>query len=126
MISWSKLNDADLPFIFCGVEGFYTVVDHGITFTTGHVNTSVHNGDTMTAAGQPQRQHRQPLLQCNVHTLSTRIHSSRMRTARSLTVSRSICQGACVPCMPPAMRASPPCMPPAMHAPLPHTTPCHA
>ena len=42
----------------------------------------------------------------------TRMHSSRMRTARSLTVSRSICQGArpCHAC------------PPAMHTPH-HTCP---
>ena len=81
----------------------------------------------------------------------TRMHSSRMLTARSLTVSCSICRGggACMPhtppvthiplpCMPlchaapchipPAMHAPchahpPPCTPPAMHASLPHMPP---
>ena len=82
-------------------------------------------------------------------TTLTRMHSSRMRTARSLTVSRSICHAcplcythpspchACPPpCMPPAMHThphhamhAPPTMhaphacPPAMHAPLPCTPP---
>ena len=57
----------------------------------------------------------------------TRMHSSRMRTARSLTVSRSICH-AC----PPAMHTPQPCMPPghacpsAIHAPEAMHTPCHA
>ena len=53
-----------------------------------------------------------------------RMHSSRMRTARSLTVcrSRSIWGGACMACMPPTCHACPP----TMHAPLPHTPPCHA
>ena len=60
---------------------------------------------------------------CNV---KTRMHSSRMRTARSLTVSRSICHTRPPPCMPPAMLTSLPCMPPAMHAPLPCMPPCHA
>ena len=69
-----------------------------------------------------------------------------MCTARSLTVSHSICWrsvhamhapwNACppppcntlphmppLPCMPPAMHASPPCMPPTMHAPLATCTP---
>ena len=47
------------------------------------------------------------------------MHFSRMRTARSLTISRSICWGGgCMPCMPPAMYT--PChRPPAIHAPLP-------
>ena len=57
----------------------------------------------------------------------TRIHSSRMRTTRSLTESRSICwRGggcACHACPLPCM--SLPCMHPAMHAPLPCTLPCH-
>ena len=63
-----------------------------------------------------------------------RMHSSRMRTARSLTVccSHSICRGgACVscmpplPCMPPSPAMHPPTMhkPPAMHAPLATHTP---
>ena len=80
------------------------------------------------------------------------MHSSRMCTARSLTVSHAhaICHGmqAPPPCMPPTMHAPmhilpatdvppacippatyPPCMPPTMHAPLPcmppamHTSP---
>ena len=65
----------------------------------------------------------------SVHVVSfrlTRMHSSRMRTARSLTVSRSICWGVC---MPPAMHAPChthplPCMPPTLPCtppPLPHT-----
>ena len=63
-----------------------------------------------------------------------------MRTAHSLTVSRSICQGACpLPCMSPCHTCPPPPrMPsamhstpalhstPAMHTPLPHIPPCHA
>ena len=63
----------------------------------------------------------------------TRMHSSRMRTARSLTVSRSICH-ACPPAMNIPHHAHPlQCMPPAMqapttHAPAPPAThaPCHA
>ena len=53
----------------------------------------------------------------------TRMHSSKMRTARSLTVSRSICRGhawhACLPAMHAPRHACPPLphMPPAMHAP---------
>ena len=75
--------------------------------------------------------------------LQTRMHSSRMRTARSLTVcrSRSICPGGGVvrvthapPCMPPCHThtqahsqpcVSPtplPCMPP-MHTPTVHASP---
>ena len=61
------------------------------------------------------------------------MHSSRMRTTSSLNVSRSICRGAYVPCMPPATHAPhhaqplphmPPAThnPPAMHAPH-HTCP---
>ena len=81
--------------------------------------------------------------------ISTRMHSSRMRITRSLTVSPCLMVfgegGACVPhhtmhaphhAYPPAMHAPLPCMPPhhthplpstppAMHAPLPHT-PHHA
>ena len=54
------------------------------------------------------------------------MHSSRMRTARSLTVSRRI------PCMPPGCHTCPqlPCMPPGCHACPPaatHAPPgCHA
>ena len=60
-----------------------------------------------------------------------------MRTTRSLTVSRSICRGTCMPCtllpdMPPCHTCSPchicpchvhplSCMPPTTHAVLPHT-----
>ena len=64
------------------------------------------------------------------------MHSSRMRTTRSLTVSHSICQGACMPCMPPAMHiptmhtpchtCPPPCTPPAMHTPFNTHAPRHA
>ena len=55
----------------------------------------------------------------------TRIHSSRIRTARSLTVSHSICHT-----HPPAMHAPCHACPPAMHAPchthpLPCMHPCH-
>ena len=60
----------------------------------------------------------------------TRMHSSRMHTAHSLTVchGRSICLGdSPPPHTPPATHtprhAHPPCMPPAMHAPLPCTPP---
>ena len=65
--------------------------------------------------------------------LRTRMHSSRMRTAHSLTVSRSICWGACMACTPPVMHAPPathaPCHAccPAMHTtPSPHMPPSHA
>ena len=52
----------------------------------------------------------------------TRMHSSRMRTTRSLTISCSICHA-----HPPAMHAPfHACHPPATHAPLPCTSPCHA
>ena len=62
------------------------------------------------------------------------MHSSRMCTARSLTISRSICWGAlpcmapcntCSPCTPPATHAPCHAHPLATHAPLPHTLPCH-
>ena len=73
--------------------------------------------------------------------ISTRMHSNRMRTARSLTVSRSICRQGCVyhthplPCVPPCCAPPFPCTPSAMHAPtltthapLPatHAPLCHA
>ena len=62
------------------------------------------------------------------------MHSSRMHTAHSLTVSCSICSGVCVPDMPPLPFMHPamhtphhayplPCMPPATHAPPPHIPP---
>ena len=52
--------------------------------------------------------------------MRTRMHSSRMRTARSLTVSRSICH-VCPPPHTPPYHALVPC-----HAcPLPHIPPCH-
>ena len=56
----------------------------------------------------------------------TRMHSSWMRTARSLTVSPSICHACPLPCMPPS-HACPPAThaPPAMHAPLPDIPPSH-
>ena len=67
----------------------------------------------------------------------TRMHSIRMRTVGSLTVSRSIWHGGgCMPCTPlphtpptthpPCHACHPPCTPPAMHTPLPCTHPCHA
>ena len=47
-----------------------------------------------------------------IYTINTRMHSSRMRTACSLTISRGICGGnAPLPCMPTPL-------PPAMHFPL--------
>ena len=51
------------------------------------------------------------------------MHSSRMHTARSLTVSPSICQGrhACHACPPPCTPHFHACPPPCM--PLPHMTP---
>ena len=72
----------------------------------------------------------------NMNLFTTRMHSSRMRTARSLTVSHGICHA----CLPPRML---PChtsphhtcprhaCSPTMHAPrhmcpLPHTPPYHA
>ena len=70
-------------------------------------------------------------LPCEQHHyyLRTSMHSSRMRTARSLTVSRSVSiggEGVCMPC-------PPTCMSLAMHTPLPRMTPlthmpptCHA
>ena len=74
------------------------------------------------------------------------MHSSRMRTARLLTVSQYLvvsvgvgdmharhipCHAFPLPCMPPAMHAPRhafplPCMPPAMHIPLPCIPPYHA
>ena len=52
--------------------------------------------------------------------LKKRMHASRMRNTRSLTVSRSTCQGTCVPCMPHCHAC-----PPATHAPHhTHPTPC--
>ena len=75
------------------------------------------------------------------HFQITRMHSCRMRTARSLTVSHSIHWGGmCVPCMPAAMHAPtthypppPPCMPhhhachlPCMPPPHHACSPCHA
>ena len=65
------------------------------------------------------------------------MHSSRMRTARSLTISPylvvsvgggMLAMHTPLPCMPPAMHA-PHAPPPAMHAPLPRmppTTTTHA
>ena len=55
----------------------------------------------------------------------TRVHSSRMRTARSLTVSRSIYRGACVACMTPCHAHPPPstCMPPSTHITLCYACP---
>ena len=54
----------------------------------------------------------------------TRMHSSRMRTARSLTISHSICCGTHAP---PAMHA-PLCHthPLPLMPPMPHMPPCHA
>ena len=52
-------------------------------------------------------------------TVRTRMHSSSMRTARSLTDRISWYQaGGCMACMPPW-----PCMPPGMHTPPPPCTP---
>ena len=59
----------------------------------------------------------------------TRMHSSRMHTACSFTVSHSICHTCTpchaqpLPCMPPCHACPLPCMP-SCHAPLPHTPPC--
>ena len=58
----------------------------------------------------------------------TTMHSSRMHTARSLTISRIICHACPPPHTPPAMHNPPPAMhiPPAMHTtPLPSMPPCH-
>ena len=56
-----------------------------------------------------------------INVLTTKMHSSMMRTTHSLTVSHSV--GVCIPCPPP------PHMPPATHAPAMHApathTPCH-
>ena len=63
-----------------------------------------------------------PILPVNV--CQKRMHSSRMRTARSLTVSRSICHAQPpppLPCMPTCHTCPPPCTPPC-HA----CSPCHA
>ena len=71
-----------------------------------------------------------PILPVNV--CQKRMHSSRMRTARSLTVSRSICHAhpplpchACLPATHAPHHARPPAThaPPAMHAPLCHAYP---
>ena len=79
----------------------------------------------------------------DVKLLKTRMHCSRMRTAHSLTVSRSICHTCPLPCTPPTMHAphhawppamrAPPAMhtpyhtcPPTTHAPLPCMSLCHA
>ena len=78
-------------------------------------------------------------------TMTKRMHSSRTRTARSLTVSRSICHACppvmhaplpCTPCHacpPPATHTSPAMhapsamhVPPATHAPCAMHAPCHA
>ena len=58
----------------------------------------------------------------------TRVHSSRMRTARSLTLSRSICHTCTPHHTPPTTHAPPPlpCMPPCHAHPLPCTPPCQA
>ena len=61
---------------------------------------------------------KQPL-RCNQKSITTRMHSSRMHTARSLTVSRCIlCTHPWQPSMPPSNHACPPwpCMPPCDHA----------
>ena len=76
--------------------------------------------------------------QMSASKLETRMHFSRMHTARSLTVSCSICLGGCVAChacppppppacMHPCHTCPLPCMPPAMDAPHacpPHMPPC--
>ena len=79
--------------------------------------------------------YRQSPTQCGAsqHTVATRMHSSRMRTARSLTVcqSRSICRGAggswsgACHAHPPAMHAPPPHTPPTMHDPPAMHAPHH-
>ena len=83
---------------------------------------------------------------CRGYAEQTRMHSSRIHTTLSLTVSHSICCGmhpppptlhaplchTCPrPCMPPCHACPPPHMPPTMHAPChacppPHMPPCHA
>ena len=59
--------------------------------------------------------------------ISTRMHSSRIRITRSLTVSSCLIVvgegGACVPHH--TIHVPPPCIPPAIHAPLPSIPPCH-
>ena len=61
----------------------------------------------------------------------TRMHSSRIHTTRSLTLSRSICQGVCVPTHTPLPLRAPyhayplPCTPPHHTCPLPCMPPCH-
>ena len=55
------------------------------------------------------------------YSTKTRMHSSRMCTAHSLTVSHSIFH----PCPPPAMHAPCHACPPATHVPPAMHTPCH-
>ena len=59
-------------------------------------------------------------------TSLTRMHSSRMRTAHLLTVSRSICHVCHPPPHMPLLPCTPCHAPPAIHAPLPHTPTCQA
>ena len=77
----------------------------------------------MVIKNYPSIRFRQPSSNFCTHLhLHTRMHSSRMRTACSLTISRSIYQGrghACHACTPP------PHMPPAMHVPCHACPPCH-
>ena len=65
----------------------------------------------------------------------TRMHSSRMRTTRSLSLSRSICRGTCMPPLPhttphhhacPRHACPPPHMPPLPCMPPHHAHPLHA
>ena len=58
--------------------------------------------------------------------MKTRMHSSRMRSARSLTVSRSIWVGGACHACPAATHTPLPCMPPATHAPHHACPPPHA
>ena len=100
----------------------------------------------MVIKNYPSIRFRQPSSNFCTHLhLHTRMHSSRIRTTCSLTISRSIYQGrghACHACTPPTTHAPAmhvpchacppchtyplPCMPPPHMPPLPCMCPCHA
>ena len=62
---------------------------------------------------------------CNRNLSITRMHSSRMRTARSLAISY-LPRTPLLPCMPPCHTCPPPCTPPpTTHAPATHAPPPH-
>ena len=87
--------------------------------------TPVDIGDTQETL-QAQKTF-ETLYKCPGHlyesTVTTRMHSSRIHTAHSLTVSRSICHACPCHTCPPAMHTPLPCMPPPCTPPATHTHP---